>query len=71
MSGIATILLTGFAAYVVAGIAIAAVFVVGAASRALPEPAPVTLGARLLMAPGAIALWPVVLRRWLTSLGTT
>jgi len=67
MSGIATVLLIGLAAYVAAGIAIAVVFVTGGASRALPEPAPVTVGARLLMVPGAVVLWPVVLRRWLQT----
>ena len=64
MSGIATALLIGLAAYAAAGLATAVAFVMGGASRALPEPAPVTLGARLLMVPGAIVLWPVVLRRW-------
>jgi len=33
----------------------------------LPAGTPVTIGARILFVPGAAALWPVVLRRWLRS----
>ena len=33
----------------------------------LGEPAPVTTGARVLIFPGAAALWPYVLVRWLKS----
>jgi hypothetical protein len=29
------------------------------------QPAPVSLGARILILPGAVALWPYVLTRWL------
>ena len=31
------------------------------------QTAPVTLGARILLLPGATALWPLVLSRWLKS----
>jgi hypothetical protein len=31
------------------------------------QPMPVTIGARILIAPGAAALWPYVLVRWLKS----
>jgi hypothetical protein len=67
MSGIATVLLVGLAAYVACGIVTAVAFVAGGVSRALPEPAAVTIGARVLLVPGAIALWPIVVRRWLNS----
>jgi hypothetical protein len=29
------------------------------------QPAPVTIGARVLLFPAAAALWPIVLSRWL------
>ena len=31
------------------------------------QSAPVSLGARILILPGAAALWPYVLTRWLTA----
>jgi hypothetical protein len=55
------------ALYVAIGLAVALAFVSVGASRALPEPIPVSLGARLLLIPAAIVLWPIVLRRWLGS----
>jgi hypothetical protein len=57
------IVLIALAVYAAAGVAVAA-FGVG---RVLPEPAPVTVGARVLIFPGAAALWPYVLLRWLKS----
>jgi hypothetical protein len=53
--------------YAAAGIAIAAAFLVFGVTRVLPEPARVTLGARIVLFPGAAALWPYVLIRWLRS----
>jgi len=67
MSGIAVVLLAGLAAYAAAGLLTAVAFVAFGVSRALAEPAPVTLGARILLLPGAAALWPLVLGRWLKS----
>jgi hypothetical protein len=67
MSGIAVVLLAGLATYAAAGLVTAVAFVLFGVSRALPEPAPVTVGARILLLPGAAALWPLVLRRWLKS----
>jgi hypothetical protein len=58
----------GLALYAAAGIAVAAAFVVFGVTRVLPEPVPVTLGARILIFPGAATLWPYVLVRWLKSL---
>ena len=58
---------TGFALYAAAGAAVALAFVVFGVTRVLPEPAPVTIGARILLFPGAIALWPYVLVRWLKA----
>jgi hypothetical protein len=61
------IALIGLALYAAAGVAIGAAFVAFGVSRVLPEPVPVTLGARLLIFPGAAALWPYILVRWLRS----
>jgi hypothetical protein len=63
----AMIVLIGLALYAAAGVAVAGAFVVLGVTRVLPEPAPVTVGARVLIFPGAVALWPYVLVRWLTS----
>jgi hypothetical protein len=61
------IILIGLAFYAAAGIAIGAAFVTFGVTRVLPEPAPVTIGARILLFPGAAALWPYVLARWLKA----
>jgi hypothetical protein len=61
------IVLIGLALYAAAGIAVAAAFVAFGVTRVLPEPVPVSAGARLLIFPGAAALWPYVLVRWLKS----
>ena len=60
------ILLEALAAYAVIGSFIAIPFVVFGISRVMPR-ASVTPGARLLLLPGAVALWPLVLARWLRS----
>ena len=62
------IVLIGLALYAAAGVAIAAAFVVFGVTRVLPEPLPVTVGARILLFPGTALLWPYVLARWLKSL---
>jgi len=61
------IILIGLALYAAAGIAIGLAFVAVGVTRVLPEPMPVTLGARILLFPGAAALWPYVLMRWLKA----
>jgi hypothetical protein len=61
------ILPIGLALYAAAGIAVAAAFVAFGVTRVLPEPMPVSVGARILIFPGAAALWPYVLVRWLKS----
>jgi hypothetical protein len=63
------ILLYGFALYVLLGIVTAIVFVIFGVSQVLPHSATVTVGARILLLPGAAALWPYVLLRWLKSRG--
>ena len=61
------IALIGLAIYAAAGVAIGIAFVAFGVSRVLPEPTTVTIGARILLFPGAAALWPYVLIRWLKS----
>jgi len=61
------IVLMALALYAAAGIAVAAAFVAFGVTRVLQEPVPVSAGARILIFPGAAALWPYVLVRWLKS----
>jgi len=61
------ILLYGLAAYAAVGLVAALAFVSFGVTRLLPHPAPVSLGARLLLIPGATALWPYVILRWIKS----
>jgi hypothetical protein len=63
MSAIAAVL-TGLAIYAIAGLAIAIAFVSVGISQVLHPPMPATLGARILLMPGAVALWPYILLRW-------
>jgi hypothetical protein len=69
MSTPATIIISGIALYAACGVALALAFVVGGISRV--QPAPISLGARILILPGAVALWPYVLMRWLAARGTS
>ena len=61
------ILLYGLALDVLAGLVTAVAFVIFGVTQVLPHSATVTAGARVLLLPGAAALWPYVLFRWLTS----
>lgn len=65
MSLIGAIVLFASSLYVSLGVCVGLAFVVLGVTRVLPQPATVTIPARLLLFPGAVALWPVVLRRWL------
>jgi hypothetical protein len=67
MSLVAPVVLYAFALYAALGICIGIGFVVAGITRVLDGPASVTIPARLLILPGAIALWPIVLRRWLQA----
>jgi hypothetical protein len=51
--------------YALIGSIAALVFVSFGLAQVLPPHTPVTLGARLLFLPGAMALWPLVIARWL------
>ena len=67
MHPVATILLGGFALYIALGLAAALAFVIFGVTRV--QDAPVAVGARVLIFPGAAALWPFVLARWRKSRG--
>ena len=56
------------AAYAAVGIVVALAFVLVGVTRV--QPMPVTVGARILLWPGAFVLWPWVAARWLSSGGT-
>jgi hypothetical protein len=58
-------LLVALAAYVAAGLLTGAAFVSLGVQRVMP--ASFTLGARLLLLPASVALWPYVLIRWLKA----
>jgi hypothetical protein len=55
--------------YAVAGVVTAVAFVTFGLARVLPAGTPVTVGARLLLLPGAALLWPYVLLRWVKARG--
>ena len=59
------ILLYALGLYVLLGIVTAVAFVSFGVTRVLPYS--MTIGARILVLPGAAALWPYVLVRWLRS----
>jgi hypothetical protein len=61
----ATAIVTLAALYLAVGVVIGAAFVVAGISRVMPHAGPVTAGARILILPGCVLLWPVVLRRWI------
>jgi hypothetical protein len=65
MGMVVTIFLGGLALYAMAGLGTGLAFVVSGVTAV--QPAPVTAGARVMLLPGAIALWPFVLARWLKS----
>jgi hypothetical protein len=61
------IFLAGVGLYALIGLVTALFFVSIGVIRVLPHPVPVTIGARILLLPGAAALWPYVLLRWRNS----
>jgi type III secretory pathway component EscR len=61
------VLLYLFAAYVAVGVVVALAFVTVGIARV--QPMPVTVGARILLLPGAFVLWPLVAARWHRSRG--
>jgi hypothetical protein len=65
MDTIAAILFGVLVAYVAIGLIAGLGFIAVGVVRV--QAAPVTLGARILLLPGATALWPLVLARWLAA----
>jgi hypothetical protein len=63
MDAVATVLLGALALYVAIGLAVAAIFLLFGVTAVAGAPA--SVGARILFLPGAVALWPIVLSRWL------
>ena len=61
------ILLYGLALYVAIGLVTAVAFVTFGVTQVTNYS--MTVGARILLLPGAAALWPYVLARWLKSRG--
>jgi hypothetical protein len=61
------ILVYAFVLYAALGVVIGLVFVAFGVTRVLGGSYPVTLGARILLLPGAAAFWPYVLMRWLRA----
>jgi hypothetical protein len=61
------IFVSGLVIYVAVGLIIGLAFMVFGVTRV--QPAALTVGARILLLPGATALWPLVLRRWLKARG--
>jgi len=60
----ASVILYGLALYAAVGVVAALAFVSVGLSRVLHPPVPATVGARILLLPGAFALWPYILIRW-------
>lgn len=52
--------------YALAAFVVASAFALGGVTRLLPG-AHVSVGARLLLIPGAFLLWPLIVRRWITN----
>jgi hypothetical protein len=65
MHPVVAFLLNALALYAAVGAATALAFVSFGITRV--QPAPVSVGARILILPGAAALWPYVLTRWLKA----
>jgi hypothetical protein len=65
MSGAGTILLNILYAYFAVGIVSALAFLCFGVTRVFAHPVSVTLPARVLLFPGAVVLWPLILVRWL------
>ena len=62
---LATALVGLLGGYLVSGLVFAIPFIWSGAARIDPHAARGTWGFRILIVPGAILLWPLLLRRWL------
>ena len=64
---IATVIVKVVGCYLAAGVLFALPFVLWGAGRIDPAAREVTPGFRLLIFPGSVALWPLLLKRWLSG----
>lgn len=64
---IAAILLIALGIYLLCGLAFAVPFVLVGVKRLDPHAAHCSWGFRLLIAPGAMAFWPLLFKRWLSG----
>lgn len=65
---IAQWLTTAVGLYLLIGLIVGIPFVIRGAGKIDPSAREGSTGFRLLILPGSIALWPLVLRRWLSGL---
>lgn len=67
MDELVTAVLIGLAGYAAVGAAFAMVFVSRGVGQLDPNAQGTGIGFRMLIAPGVVALWPVLAARWLRS----
>ena len=63
--GLAKLLLFGLLVYTCAGVVFAVFFLARGIGRIDPSAAAASLGFRILVTPGIVALWPILARAWL------
>jgi hypothetical protein len=66
---VASILVAALGVYLACGLVFAVPFVLVGVNRIDPHAKPGTWGFRLLMLPGTVFLWPLLLRRWMSGAG--
>ena len=64
---VATIVVFALAIYLAVGLLVAVPMVVRGVERWDPQARGGSWGFRLLILPGSVALWPILLRRWLAG----
>lgn len=70
MNVVAAMLLGAVALYAAIGLVVGIPFVLFGVTRPFAHAVTVTPGARIVLLPGSILFWPLVLRRWLKSRGS-
>jgi hypothetical protein len=64
---IAEVILTVCSIYLVVGVAVGVIFVLRGVERIDAAARGTSLGFRLLILPGSVALWPLMARKWLRA----
>jgi hypothetical protein len=67
MERVAEVLLGILAVYLAVGFIFALAFVIRGVQRIDPAAEKATLGFRIIILPGAVALWPVLAARWISG----